>query len=120
MLRKVKVQRFLAREQAPRFDRLRMDADEALYLLSCDARADIRELFDEEGRILPIHQWPDSIALSVKIFRPGRHGARIVLNNKVAALKIILEHTGWLGPNRHKQIDALAEAMREATEGRSR
>jgi hypothetical protein len=76
-----------------------MDADEALYLLSCDARADIRELFDADGRLLPIQQWPDSVALSVKTFRPGRYGARIVLNNKVAALRTILEHAGWLGAN---------------------
>lgn len=116
MLRKVKVQTFLERERAPGLERLRMDADEALYLISCDARADIRELFDEDGQLLPIHRWPESIALSVKTFQAGRHGARIVLNDKLAALKIILQQTGTLGSRRANEVDALAEAIRSDIE----
>lgn len=73
-----------------------MDADEALYLVSCDARADIRELFDHKGHLLPMQQWPDSIANSVKAIHPGPSGTRIVLNDKLAARRIILEQTGKL------------------------
>ena len=73
-----------------------MDADEALYLVSCDARADIRELFDDRGRLLLMSQWPDSIAVSVKAIQPGPFGTKIVLNDKLAARRIILEQTGKL------------------------
>ena len=96
LLRKVKVQNFLEREQAPRWKRLRMDADEALALVSCDAGADIRELFDADGHLLPMQQWPDSIAVSVKAIHPGPFGTKIVLNDKLAARRIILEQTGKL------------------------
>ena len=57
MLRIAKVQAFIEQEQVARQMRLRMTADEALYLVSCDARADIRELFDDKGRLLPMAQW---------------------------------------------------------------
>jgi hypothetical protein len=91
MLRIAKVQTFIEQEQAARRKRLRMDADEALYLVSCDARADIRELFDADGHLLPMPQWPDSIAVSVKAIQPGPFGMKIVLNDKLAARRIILE-----------------------------
>jgi phage terminase small subunit len=92
MLRIAKVQAFIEQEQVARQKRLRMTADEALYLVSCDARADIRELFDDKGRLLPMAQWPDSIAVSVKAIQPGPFGVKIVLNDKLAARRIILEH----------------------------
>jgi hypothetical protein len=64
--------------------------------VSCDARADIRELFDADGHLLPMQQWPDSIAVSVKAIHAGPSGTRIVLNDKLAARRIILEQTGKL------------------------
>ena len=64
--------------------------------MSCDARADIRELFDRERRLLPMSRWPDSIAVSVKAIQPGPFGTKIVLNDKLAARRIILEQTGKL------------------------
>jgi hypothetical protein len=64
--------------------------------VSCDARADIRELFDDEGRLLPMSRSPDSIAVSVKAIHPGPFGTRIVRNDKLAARRMILEHIGKL------------------------
>jgi phage terminase small subunit len=116
MLRISKVQKFIEREQAARRKRLRMDGDEALYLVSCDARSDIRELFDQEGRLLPMHRWPDSIAVSIKTINHGPSGTKIVLNDKLAARRIILEQTGKLKSRVEDDVDALAEAMRSNLE----
>lgn len=41
-----------------------------------------------------MHQWPDSIAVSVKAIQPEPFGTKIVLNDKPAARRIILELTG--------------------------
>ena len=41
-------------------------------------------------------QWPDSITMSVKAIQPGPFGTKIVLNDKLAARRIILEQTGKL------------------------
>lgn len=111
LLRNVKVQAFLEREQAARFKRLRMDADEALYLVSCDARADIRDLFDEHDELLPARYWPDSVASSVKAFRRGPFGTRVVLNDSLAARRIILEQTGKLNGTRDRAAGDLARIL---------
>jgi phage terminase small subunit len=96
LLTKVDIKTFLATQLAEGWKALHMDADEALYLVSCDARADIRELFDADGHLLPMQQWPDSIAVSVKAIHLGPFGTKIVLNDKLTARRIILEQTGKL------------------------
>ena len=68
--------------------------------MSCDAGADIRELFDIDGHLLPMQQWPDSIAVSVKAIQPGPFGTKVVLNDKLAALRIILGSRDPLRPRR--------------------
>jgi hypothetical protein len=49
----------------------------------CDARADIRELFDIDGHLLPIQQWPDSIAVSVKAIQPWPFGTKVGLDEVI-------------------------------------
>jgi hypothetical protein len=53
-------------------------------------------LFDEGGKMLPVHRWPDSIARSVKAIRPTPEGWAVTLNDSLQARKLILEQTGKL------------------------
>lgn len=73
-----------------------MDGDEALARVALDARADMRDLYDDNGQLLKPHQWPDSIANSVKAYKPGPNGDTVVLNDSLAARRVILEQTGKL------------------------
>jgi phage terminase small subunit len=41
-----------------RLDRLRLDADSLLMRLCEEADADIADLFDAAGALLPVHEWP--------------------------------------------------------------
>lgn len=77
-----------------RWQRLAMDADEALATVSQNARADIRELFGKGWTLLPPSEWPESIARCVKGIRPGVAGTAVVLNDALAACRIILELHG--------------------------
>src|SRR5450830_1901928 len=43
-----------------------IDPDRALREAARLAYSDIRELFDDEGRMLPIRRWPDSVAAAVQ------------------------------------------------------
>lgn len=80
-----------------RYARVAMTGEEAAHLVAGDARADLRELYDEKGAILPVHLWPDSIARSVKAFRSlPDGGAAVTLNDSLAARRLILEQTGKL------------------------
>jgi hypothetical protein len=96
MLRIAKVEDFIEREQTARRKRLQMNADEALALISIVARADIGDAYDKKGKLLPIHQWPDSLRLAVKGIKPGPFGDTIVLNDRLKALELLLTAEGRL------------------------
>jgi hypothetical protein len=96
LLRKVEIRAALLELRRERWLRLQMDADEALAILALTARADIRELFTPKGGLLPPHRWPDHIAIAVKGLRPGVAGTTILLNDRLAACRAILEQSGEL------------------------
>jgi phage terminase small subunit len=81
--------------------KLRLDADEALHLLSRDAQADIRLLYDDRGRPLPVHRWPDEIAHSVKAIQPTAFGIKVVLNDSLKARELLAIAGGKL----RQQVD---------------
>lgn len=89
LLRNVKVRNFLEREQEPRRDRLRIDGDEAIALLSIIACANIGDLFDEHGKLLPVHQWSEHMQLCVKSIKPGRFGTAITLHDALKARELL-------------------------------
>lgn len=96
LLTKPNIQEVLRVRAEARWKRVAMSGDEAAALVAADARADIRELYDDRGHLLPMQAWPDSIARSVKAIRPGKDGTTVVLNDSLAARRIILEQTGRL------------------------
>lgn len=95
-LRKPQIRKRLGELREARFRRLQMSGDEALGRVALDAAPDIRRLYDERGKLLPVHLWPDDLVNSVRSVKPGPFGDTIVLNDSLAARKIILEHTGKL------------------------
>jgi phage terminase small subunit len=90
------VQAALAGVQEERWKQLHMTGDEALARIALDARADPRELYDDKNNLLPIRHWPDSVAQSVKSIRAGKDGITVVLNDSLAARRLIAEQTGKL------------------------
>lgn len=96
LLRIAQIKDRIAALAAARFKRLAMSGDEALSLVAGDARADIRELFDDHGVLLPVHLWPDSVARSVRAVKPSAFGIAVTLNDSLAARRIILEQSGKL------------------------
>lgn len=95
-LRNPEIRARLEALQQDRWTRLQMTGDEALYLVACDARADIRELYDESGHLLPVEQWPDDVAHAVKSVRRTADSTVVVLNDKLTARRLILEQQGKL------------------------
>jgi hypothetical protein len=73
-----------------------MDADEALALISMIARADIGDAFDQNGRQLPIHLWPDSLRIAVKSIKPGPFGDTITLHDALRAAELMAQAGGKL------------------------
>ncbi len=97
LLTKVDIRTFLAVHLLDRWKALQMSGDEALARAAMAASADIRMLFDDSGALLPPHLWPDEIACAVEAIQFRKTGAWAVrLSNKIAALRLILEHLGKL------------------------
>lgn len=57
-LRKPEIRRLIAEESKSRAARANWDANAVLLRLAQELTADMAELFDERGRLLPIEQWP--------------------------------------------------------------
>lgn len=92
-LRNPNVVRALERIRADRAARLNMAADEAAALLAIRARADIRFAYDDAGKLLPIHEWPDEFAHAVKTVKAD---GTIVLHDALKACITILQMHGKL------------------------
>lgn len=99
-LRNAKVQRAIAAAQAERFERLKMDGDEAMGLLAIIARANIADAFDPDtGAMLPVHQWPLTLRLAVKSVKNlnSLKGPSITLHDGLKACELIARAAGRLG-----------------------
>jgi hypothetical protein len=88
-----------------------MSADEAMRGLSAIARADIRRLFDDRGRILPTHQWPDDTSLCVKMIRQKPSGTEVVLHDKLRALELVATAHGRLRRNDREPVFDLVKYL---------
>lgn len=49
----------IEKEKAQRLDRLQVDADWMLKRLIHEAEADLAELYDDDGRLKPVNEWPE-------------------------------------------------------------
>jgi phage terminase small subunit len=76
--------------------RLQMEADEALMLISQDARADPTQLFDDDGQLLPIQQWPESVRRSLKSIKFKEHGIEVTMNDSLKARELMAQAGGKL------------------------
>jgi hypothetical protein len=111
ILRIPKVAAWLARRLEPIWKARQMDGEQALARVAQIAAFDLRDLYDAEGKLLPVHQWPDSIVGVVRSVQDGPYGLKVSVESPHAALRTILELTGKLR-GAGDSIDALAEAIR--------
>lgn len=57
-LTKPEISEAISAAQAARIERTKVDADWVLTRLAAEASADVADLYDETGRVKPIHEWP--------------------------------------------------------------
>lgn len=108
-LRHPRVSAYIRTQLDKHWKTLHMDGDEALALVAQDARADIRQLFDEHGKLKAPHLWPDDVASSVEGYEVDKGKVKLV--SKGQARRTILEVTGKV--KGEASADELAEAMRQ-------
>jgi phage terminase small subunit len=106
-LQKPSVQRAIKKLNAERTERTNITTDMVLAELWKLATSDIRQVFDERGNMLDIHQIPDEVAAVLsgveisdwKTLDQGEVQERLKklkLWDKVACLRIVAQHLGML------------------------
>lgn len=116
-LTKVHVKARLDELLGDRFKALQMSGDEALYRVALDARSDPRQLVDETGRRLRLHELPDDVANSIEAVEFDEFGnmVKVKLASKTTARRTILEVTGK-AKGTPGGVDELVAAMQETLE----
>jgi phage terminase small subunit len=110
LLNKPKIREAIKAAEAVILSRVRISAEKTLNELGKIAFADLRNVFDEHGRLIPPSQWPDTVAgaissIKVKQITDGEDaegnpiGAQVIemkLWDKVSALNSLGKHFGLL------------------------
>lgn len=120
-----------AAEQA-RAVRVGLTQDDVLRVLKRHLNADPRQAFDENGRLLPVHQLPDDVALSISALESEElnigdgHGGTIPIGqvrkvkwwSKDKALELAMRHLGMLKDRvEHEVGPGLAELVAGSMKG---
>jgi phage terminase small subunit len=92
----------IAVAQAARSERTRIDADWLLRRLADEAEADMSELYDEHGGLLPVNQWPmiwrKGLVAGLDVEEIREEGAvvgiirKVKLSDRIKRLELIGKH----------------------------
>jgi hypothetical protein len=115
LLRNAKVAEAVKEGRARRLRELGMDADEAMQRIAIIGKLDVRQLFDHEGKMLPVQDWPDEVALVVKGLEEKELGTKVSFDSRLAALELIAVAGGKLAAKKELQVDVLALLLEHAT-----
>jgi phage terminase small subunit len=80
--------------QRARAERTQVTADNVLNVAAAIAFFDIRRLFDEDGRLKHLKDIPPDVAVAVASYERTKHGARVRMADKIAALTLLFKHLG--------------------------
>lgn len=108
--RNLKVREAVYAGREARWKRMAMTGDQALAIAAAHVSADVSDLFDEKGVLLPPHLWPDDLRLAVDAVDYANNKVKLV--SKGPALRVVLEQTGKL-KTLPDAIDSLAEAIKQ-------
>jgi phage terminase small subunit len=93
-LTKPDIQQALAKRKAQQLTRADVNADKVLTGLARIAFSDPRQLFDENGKLLDVTNWPEDVAGAVSRFDIPKdgEGIKIRFNDRVRALEMLAKH----------------------------
>lgn len=102
-----------------------MDAAWVLRRLAAEADADVADLYDEEGRPLPVNKWPkiwrQGLVAGVKT-RVSEDGVAIIdikVSDRIRRLELIGKHVSvnaFQETVQHKGLEGLADRLARAAE----
>jgi hypothetical protein len=106
LLRNSKVSAAVEKWRQTQYKRIQMQADEALAVISRNARADIADAYDDEGLLLPVAMWPEDLRRSVRSIDPAT--GKVQLYDGQRAAELMAQAGGKLKPTLSLEFDHLA------------
>lgn len=108
LLGRVRVQRAIASARERQLVHARMNGEQAMRRASIIADLDVRRLYDKDGRILPIQDWPEDIARAVISIEEKTEGTKVTFERRLGAITLIAESAGEI---KKRAIDASVESF---------
>lgn len=128
LLKKPEISARIEELKLQRSERTKIDADWLLQRLAAEAEADVSDLYDEHGNLLPVKEWPkiwrkglvQSIDIETLSNDEGDGGAivkKIRVSDRIKRLELIGKHIAvqaFQENVNHTGLDALAERLARA------
>lgn len=106
-----------AREHAE--ERYQVTQDNVLAELAGITYSDPADLYDEEGKLLPIHQIPERARRAIASIEYGKDGVKIKFWSKTAGADMLAKHLNLYEQHQKAGLGEVGELMREIAERRS-
>jgi len=99
LLRNVEVQRAVAEAKAARSEKTGIDAAWVLSRLAAEAFADLADLYDEDGRVKPVKDWPlvwrQGLVAGIEVETIGEgagHVTKVKISERIKRVELIGKH----------------------------
>lgn len=123
LLTNAKVREAVDKARAERSEKTAINAQWVLERLADEASADVADLYDDDGKLLPVKQWPKIwrqglvAGLKTQVSEDGVAIIDVKLSDRVRRLELIGKHIGvnaFQDVVKHTGLDALADRMERA------
>jgi hypothetical protein len=97
--------------RAPILEQYDATAARTIEELSYAALLDPGELYDAEGKLLPVHQMPTHVRRAIASIEYGKFGLKIKLVSKEAAVGLLMRYHGLLKDKTEHSLSESLEAL---------
>jgi len=129
LLSNAKVAAAIAEAMAARSKRTKVDADWVLQRLTAEAEADLADLYDDSGNLLPVKQWPliwrQGLVAGVETVREkGKDGDddsfvdKVKLSDRIKRIDLLGKHIDVQAFRERVEVDVTDDAAKLLAEAR--
>lgn len=129
LLRNVEVGAAIAAALAARSERTKINADWVLKRLTAEAEADLADLYDDNGNLLPVKQWPliwrQGLVAGVETVREkGKDGDndsfvdKVKLSDRIKRIDLLGKHIDVQAFRERVEVDVTDDAAKLLAEAR--
>lgn len=111
LLAKPEIQRLICEQRDRLLDEAELTVKEVLLKLRQFLMHDVRDLFDQQGNLKPMDQWPKDAALSVIGIKDTQWGREVKTVDKVAALDKAMRYHGLFEADNRQVGEAISEVV---------